>query len=109
MYNVLYVTYAIACNEDVVYGWHGEKMVFDPKSEFGSALTMSLALTIFALVFLTELVSWIGKGVLLNIVRSRVSLCLMTDFKTAGSFTLYTSIYSKDRLFNDNDSSKRIY
>jgi hypothetical protein len=31
---------------------------------------MSLIFTIFALVFLTELISWIGKSVLLEFVRS---------------------------------------
>jgi hypothetical protein len=30
---------------------------------------MSLVLTIFALVFVTELISWIGKSVLLHFVR----------------------------------------
>jgi hypothetical protein len=33
---------------------------------------MSLILTIFALVFITELVSWIGKSVLLHFVHFRV-------------------------------------
>ena len=32
------------------------------------SFAMSLILTIFALVFITELISWIGKSVLLDLV-----------------------------------------
>ena len=35
----------------------------------GTLASMSLILTIFALVFVTELISWIGKSVLLHFVR----------------------------------------
>jgi hypothetical protein len=37
------------------------------------SFVMSLILTIFALVFITELISWIGKSVLLDMVRVSTS------------------------------------
>jgi hypothetical protein len=41
---------------------------------------MSLILTIFALVFVTELISWIGKSVLLHFVRLFYSLDFNDSF-----------------------------
>jgi hypothetical protein len=46
---------------------------------------MTLVLTIFLLVFLTELVSWIGKSVLLEIVRRYSSACVMDTMANATS------------------------
>jgi hypothetical protein len=46
---------------------------------------MTLVLTIFLLVFLTELVSWIGKSVLLEIVRRHSLACVMDIMVNATS------------------------
>jgi hypothetical protein len=42
-------------------------------------LAMSLIITIFALVFITELISWIGKSVLLDLVSTFTSNHINAD------------------------------
>lgn len=50
----------------------GSFILHKPRTEPGSTFstTMSLILTIFAIVFFTQLISWIGKTVLLDLVGS---------------------------------------
>jgi hypothetical protein len=59
---------------------------------------MSLLVTIFLLVFITELISWIGKSVLLELVRSfhvhriPVFLCVSFDLTMTSGFRDHSSM-----------------
>jgi hypothetical protein len=69
------------------------------------AIHMSLALTIFALVLLTELVSWIGKTVLLNIVSLLAAYCanhiltlpVMSQFYALHQYLFHRSTIQRQR------------
>lgn len=60
---------------------------------------MSLILTIFALVFFTQLISWIGQSVLLELVRIQVPLCILMSNgltllgRTPQAYVLYLRIF----------------
>ena len=59
---------------------------------------MSLIVTIFVLVFITELISWIGKSVLLQFVRSFLVYRLLDShsFSDSQAWLAYQGLFNKD-------------
>jgi tail-anchored protein insertion receptor len=55
---------------------------------------MSLIITIFALVFITELISWIGKSVLLDLVSTFTSNHINTDVPSCQAYALHQTIFN---------------
>lgn len=55
---------------------------------------MSLIITIFALVFITELISWIGKSVLLDLVSILPVNCIIADVPFHKAYALHQTIFN---------------
>lgn len=65
---------------------------------------MTLIFTIFALVFFTELISWIGKSVLVDLVSNRSQRHSLTEVLT---FYFAQTFVVHQRIFNASSAARQ--